>query len=180
MRARVLGVLSVIGMTLALAGGAHAQFGGGFGGPQPPQPQPQPQQQQGPLQTITPEQMAGLLGQVGFTGAQMVNSNDPKFKLIKMTANGVGVGNVLIGFFNCDANGCPAYQFAMMFGKQNVDAKFINTYNINQLLAKLVLTDSGDVLLISGGLLAGGVTPAQIVNTAKLFVGSVQTLTSNQ
>ena len=193
MGSRVLRILSAIGLAVALAGAAQAQFGtpggglgggglgggglgGGSGGGQP-QPQPQPQ---GLLQTVSPEQVAGLLGQVGFTGPQMGNSNDPKFKFMKLTANGIGVGTVFVAFYNCESNGCPTYQFIMMFGKQNVDAKFINNYNNNAIVAKLVETQQGDLWLVSGGLVAGGVSPAQILNSAKLFIGSVQLLTNNQ
>ncbi|TDR88125.1 YbjN domain-containing protein [Enterovirga rhinocerotis] len=179
MKSRVVAVLAGTVLAVGLAGGAAAQIrldrpagggGGGLGGGGGA-----PQQQTNVIERISPEAAVRVLQSAGFKGGQMLNL-DGGLKAVKMEVNGTPV---VVGLVDCKQDGCSSYLFLTNFGKQQVNADFLNRFNSNNRFARLYTNDDGAVVLQLDGQLYGGVGPGNFAVSGAIFGNALKTLLSN-
>lgn len=181
MKSRVFATVAGAVLALSLAGTAEAQVrldrpagggggGGGMGGGGGAQQAPTI------IDKITPEIAARVLQSVGFKGGEVLRFNNNQMQGLKMDLNGNPVAVVLT---NCEGDGCGSYFFLMDFGRQQINADFINKFNSNTRFSKLYIANNGNAILQLDGQLYGGVSADNFALNGALFVNAFKSLMSN-
>lgn len=100
-------------------------------------------------------------------------------KAVRAKVNGVNIG-VLPGYCKKDdKTQCKALIFFVYFGKQkNVDAKWVNAWNLNRVYGRAYLNNDGEFFFDATIHFWGGVPAVYITETAELFAVNVKDLFS--
>lgn len=169
MRSRVVAALAGLGLSVSL-GAAEAQIrldrpvGGG---------QQQPAQPQGGLITsVTSQQLLGLLRPAGWEKGEVLSLQGGT-KAIKADLNGTPVFALLQG---CEGENCASFAFFVFFGKQQVNANFINAFNRDRRFGKLYLDKEGALSMTMDVHLLGGVSPGYVAASGALFGSAIKWL----
>lgn len=171
MTSRIAAALAGLGLAFCVAGSAEAQIIMPGNNPRPAQPQ-QPQQPAGLISAVTQQQLAQLLQPAGLQKVELVTGQGGQ-KGIKGELNGTPV---IVALSACQADACAMVSYLVLFGQQQVDLNFINSFNRDRGFARLVQTKDNSLILAMDTHLIGGVSPANISAQAAVFASAIKNL----
>lgn len=120
------------------------------------------------IETMTLEDVLDLAKQIGVADPKITESGNDK------TVSGQieGLSAELLPW-ECENGACSVVLFYVYFGKQDsVDAKFMNSYNINYVM-KMMKNDEDELVLTTALQLYGGVRRQHAKELGELFVKQV-------
>lgn len=156
--------VSLIGLALAQAQPKlQPRGGGGGGGGEQNQGGDQPSGQV--IDRTTQDNTLNLLKAAGYTDLKIYSDKQGN-KHVQGKINGQGVAVL----HYCEKEVCQFISFVAPLGKQdNIDLKWINSWNYDKLFAKLSQDKEGNIYFQMECYLFGGVAPAHITQSGQLF-----------
>jgi hypothetical protein len=125
----------------------------------------QPQVDVKVIDRITPELTMSLLEQAGYTDLELIELSGQQQVKGKINEQPVVV------LHKCDKDGvCQILSFVAPLGKQQaVDLSWVNSWNLDKMLARLALDDQGNTYFQMDIHLFGGVSPNYVATSGAIF-----------